>query len=140
MKWLIWPALDRFRDYGLLVARVLLGAMMVGHGWPKLIDPSRWPKLGAAMANLGIDFFPGFWGGSAAIAETLGGALVALGLFTRPAATIVAITMFVAWWMHFSGGDPFRTWSHSAEVGMAFTIFIFVGAGRFGLDTLLRRS
>lgn len=140
MKWLIWPSLDRFRDHALLVARVLLGAMMVGHGWPKLIDPSRWPKLGGAMANLGITFFPEFWGAAAACAETFGGAFVAVGLFTRPAAALVVFTMLVAWWMHISNGDPFRSWSHSAELAAAFTIFVFVGAGRYGVDALLRKS
>jgi putative oxidoreductase len=140
MNWLTWPALDRLRDYGIVVARVGLGCMMVAHGWPKLIDPSRWPRLGAAMTHLGIDFMPAFWGGAAAISEVLGGALVALGLFTRPAATFVVITLAVAWWSHVAGGDPFRSWSHSAETGLGFLLFVFLGSGRFGIDTLLRRG
>lgn len=140
MKWLTWPIFEKWQDIGLLVARVGLGAMMVGHGWPKILAPERWEGLGGAMANLGVTFFPAFWGGAAAFAEVLGGALVALGLFTRPAAAIVAFTMFVAWWSHVSGGDLFRSWSHSAETGLAFVLILFLGAGRFGIDRLLRKS
>lgn len=140
MKWLTWPWMDRARDVGLLVARVGLGGMMMAHGWPKVIDPAKWPRLGAAMSHLGIDLFPTFWGAAASFTELIGGALVALGLFTRPAATLVVVTMAVAWWSHFAGGDPFRSWSHSAETGLGFLIFVFVGAGRHGLDSLLRKG
>lgn len=125
------PALDA----GLLVLRVGLGLMMMGHGWPKLLGgPEKWGKLGGAMKSVGIDFAPEFWGFCAATGEFFGGALLALGLLTRPAAGILAFTMFIAWWNHVSKGDSFVSWSHSAEDGIAFVALIAMGPGRWSID------
>lgn len=140
MQWVHLRFLDGWRDVGLLIARVGLGGMMVAHGVPKLMDPSKWAAIGGAVEALGITFYPVIWGGAAAITEVVAGALVALGLLTRPAAALVCITMAVAWWMHFSGGDPFRTWSHAAETFMGFLLIAFLGAGRYGLDRALRKG
>ncbi|MFT4627425.1 MAG: putative oxidoreductase [Myxococcota bacterium] len=139
MRWLIWRRLDAYRDLGLLVLRVGLGAMMIGHGWPKLAGGvETWEKLGGAMAHLGITTAPAAWGLAASLSECVGGALLVLGLATRPAALSLAITMFVAFWMHFDGGDGFRGWSHAAEDGIAFLALVILGGGRYSLDERLR--
>lgn len=139
MRWLTWPFLDRHRDVFLLVGRVGLGLMMMAHGWPKVIHPEKWEGLGGAMANLGITFMPSVWGGAAAITELVGGLLVVLGLATRPAALLVAFTLFVAFFMHFSAGDGFRGWSHAAETGIGFLMIAGLGGGRYAVDRLLKR-
>ena len=125
-------------DIGLLVLRVGLGAMMIGHGWGKLTGgPEVWVKLGGAMSTFGITFAPTFWGFCAAAAEVFGGLALIVGLGTRVAAASLAFTMFVAWAMHFSKGDPFTSWSHSAEDGIAFLALILTGAGKYSLDSRL---
>lgn len=137
------PKLDRelLKDLGLVVARVGLGAMFVVHGWPKITGgPDKWVKLGGAMSHLGVDFWPTFWGFCAAFAEFGGGILLALGLAFRPAAAMMAFTMFVAAYMHHSGGDGFGGWSHAGEDAIMFIALAMIGPGRFALEVRLRKK
>lgn len=94
----IWKALDRYRDLGLLVARIGFGAGFVWfHGLPKLTGgPERWAGTGAAMSDFGLDFAPEFRGLAAALAETVGGLLLIAGLFFRPVCLALLAVMVVA--------------------------------------------
>lgn len=131
-------SLEKYKDHGLLIMRVGLGLMFIGHGWPKLVGgPEKWAKVGKAMGDLGIDFAPAFWGFMAAIAETFGGLLLALGLGTRAALFLLAFTMMVAAIKHLSAGDSFGKWSHSVEACITFVGLFFIGPGRFSLDQKL---
>lgn len=122
------------RDLGLLVLRVGIGAMFMGHGWPKLIGgPERWTALGKAMANLGIDFAPTFWGFAAAISEFGGGLLLATGLLFRPACALLLCTMSVASTKHLTGGDSFGQASHAIEAAILFFALLLIGPGRYRL-------
>lgn len=135
MRALTWPFLDRFRDLGLLVLRAGLGASMTVHGWPKLAGGAdKWAKLGHAISGFGIHFGYTGWGLAAALAETVGGVLLVLGLATRPAAAALVATMAVACKMHVDGGDGFIEYSHSLEDGFAFLGLLLVGPGRYSLD------
>jgi putative oxidoreductase len=75
--------LSKFNNYkntGLLITRVGLGAMFIFHGYPKLMGgPEGWAGLGASTKFIGITFAPVFWGFTAALVETLGG----LGPYAR---------------------------------------------------------
>ena len=131
--------LEKYGDWGLLIARVGVGLMFVFvHGEPKLMGgPERWAKLGTAMEYLGIGFAPTFWGFMAAIAEFFGGLLLALGLFFRPACLGLIATMFVAAAMHLGRGDTMVQSSHAIE-NFFFLIGLFlVGPGKFSLDYFL---
>lgn len=139
MRWLRWDGLDKHRDVGLLIVRVGLGCMFVVHGWPKLTGgPETWTKLGGAMETFGVTFAPMAWGLAAALSEAVGGALLALGLATRPAAAAMAFTMLVAVANHVADGGAFRSWSHAAEVGVVFLALILLGPGKYSLDARLR--
>lgn len=135
MKAVALMGLEKYRDHGILIMRVGLGGMFMAHGWPKLVGgPEKWAKIGSAMANLGLDFAPTFWGFMAAVAEFGGGLLLALGLFSRVALALLVVTMSVATIKHMTGGDPFTKWSHAAEAAFTFAGLFLVGAGRFSLD------
>jgi putative oxidoreductase len=126
------------REIGWLVLRAGLGTMMIWHGWPKLIDgPERWSRLGGAMRHFGIDFAPEMWGLAAALAECAGGALVAAGLFTRPAAAALVFTLFVAATKHYRE-DGFGEATHAIETGLGFLAILIGGSGRLSLDARLR--
>jgi len=131
--------LDKYRDHGLLLLRIGLGVMMiVVHGGPKLFGgPEVWAKVGGAMALLGIDFAPTFWGFCASIAEFGGGLALIVGLAVRPASAALAFTMLVATVMHLGMGDGLKGSSHSIEIGFVFLGLILVGGGRFSLDARL---
>lgn len=136
----------RFADAGLLVMRVGLGIMFLGHGVPKLLAPEKWEAYGGAMANFGITFWPSFWGFMAGFGEALGGTLLLLGLLFRPACALLLFIMIVAATRHIVGADEtldaFRTFmsaSHAIEAGMVFLALLFVGPGRFALDAWIAR-
>ena len=78
----------------------------------------------------------------AAIAEFVGGLLLAAGLLTRPAATLIGVTMLVAvTTAHRS--DPFFGGGKSKEMALLYLtfalIFLFTGPGRFSVDRLIAR-
>jgi len=134
---MILQSLTRFRDFGLLLMRCGLGAVFMMHGWPKMTGgPDKWKMLGKAMANVGIDVFPLFWGFMAMFSELAGGVLLILGLFFRPATILMAITMAVATATKIAGakGDWFSEAAHPLSLTIVFFGLIFVGPGRFSID------
>ena len=135
-------AVEQRRDLGLLLLRLGLGLMfVVVHGGPKLLGgPERWSQVGLAMGSLGIKAFPAFWGFLAAVSECIGGLCLVLGLFTRPAAFFMAMTMVVAATMHLTRGDGIQVASHAIEDGLVFFSLILIGAGRYRLGRVLPSS
>lgn len=132
---MILRSLDKYRDLGLLILRIGIGIMFMGHGLPKLLaGPEKWTMLGQAMNALGIGFAPATWGFMAAAAEFFGGLLLVLGFFTRPACFFLLCTMVVASYMHISKGDSFVRYSHAVESGILFLSLFFIGPGRYSLD------
>ncbi|MCB1056323.1 MAG: DoxX family protein [Acidobacteria bacterium] len=135
MQTAVLASLNRHRDLGLLIIRLVLGVMFILHGYPKLLGgPELWTQLGGAMAHLGIDVAPQVWGLLAALAETVGGLFLLLGLFTRLACLALTFTMIVAATMHLSTGDGLQGASHAIELGAVFLGLVFVGPGRFSVD------
>ncbi len=129
----MWSFLGRYRDFGLLVLRLGVGAMFLFHGWPKLMGgPVKWESLGTAMGYLGIHVIPVFWGLMAALSEFFGGACLIFGVAFRPACLLLLGTMAVAATMHLQRGDGLQVASHAIELGFVFFGLLFVGPGRFG--------
>jgi putative oxidoreductase len=127
--------LDKYRDIGLLILRIGIGVMFIMHGLPKLTGgPEKWMMLGGVMKSLGVDFAPTVWGFMAAFSECIGGLLLVLGFFTRPACFALLATMIVAMSMHISKGDPFVAYSHAMEAGILFISLILIGPGKYSLD------
>jgi putative oxidoreductase len=133
------------RDAGLLILRLGIGlSMLLFHGWGKIsAGPERWERLGAQMGNLGIHFAPMVWGFLAACAESIGSMLLIVGLFTRPAAALLAMTMLVAVSRHLSlpDGEPGSGWkaaSHAFEFLIVYVTLLFTGPGRYAADRMFR--
>jgi putative oxidoreductase len=133
---MLFKFLGKYRDPGLLILRLGLGALFLMHGIPKLAGgPKAWAKLGAAMGNLGIDFFPVFWGFMAAVTEGIGGVLLMVGLFYRPVCVLLCFTMIVATLTHKKSGDGFmEKTSRPLELAFVFLGLATVGPGRFSVD------
>ena len=138
-----WP------DLGLLILRLAIGASMAFlHGWGKISGgPARWERIGQAMGNLGIDFAPVFWGFMAGFAEFFCSLLLMVGLAFRPAAFMLAFTMFVAGLMHLNmppenDNAGLLGASHALELMAVYVALFFIGPGRFSLSAWLqsRRS
>lgn len=138
----MWHTLDRYRDGALLLLRLGVGlGFFWYHGWPKLSGgPERWAGVGGAMESLGLGFGPVAFGFLAALAESLGGLLLAFGLFTRPALLALAVVMFVATINHWVTGQG--TPAHSFKNFFFLVGLAAIGPGRYSLDHWLtqRRS
>lgn len=127
--------LGKYRNTGLLILRVGIGAMMMVHGFPKIMGGlDKWTALGGSMKVIGINFTPTLFGFLAAIAEGLGGFLLILGLFFRPVNMMLAFTMLIATLVHFNRGDGILGASHAIELGVLFLALIFIGPGKYSVD------
>jgi len=129
-------SLGKYKDFGLLILRIGLGlSFLLLHGYPKLAGgPEMWNAVGGAMKNIGIDFYPAFWGFMAGLTEALGGLFLLLGLFFRPTNIFLAFTMLVAALNHLAAGDGMAGASHPLELMIVFIGLVFIGAGRYSVD------
>lgn len=128
---------------GLLAARATIGYMMaVGHGWGKIAmlkaetvsfaDPFGWgPRTSLILCIVG---------------EVVAPAMIALGLFTRPAAIVAAFTMGVAAF-HAHAADPLfipMGGGKAKELALLymipFALFFFTGPGKLSLDAIFFRK
>jgi putative oxidoreductase len=83
-------------DFALLVLRLAGLGLALFHGWGKLARLAGGDhRFADGLAQMGFPL-PLFFAWAAALAETLGGTLVTLGLFTRVAASFCAVTLLVA--------------------------------------------
>jgi putative oxidoreductase len=86
------------------------------------------------MKNLGIDFFPTFWGLMAASTEAIGGLLLIIGLFFRPACFFLLFTMGVAASSYFFTGGTLKDAAHPIEIGFSFLGMFILGPGKYSID------
>lgn len=128
--------LKKYKDAGLLFMRVGVGFdYLVFHGWSKLIGgPDNWIAHGVVMPGFGIEAIYLFWGLMAALAETLGAVLFAVGLAFRPMAALIGITMVVAVYVHLDQGDPWSHASHAQKMVFVFFGLMMAGPGKYSLD------
>ncbi len=127
------------KDLGLLIVRIVIGFSMAAfHGWGKISSPERWAGIGERMELFGISFLPGFWGFMAGFSEFGGSILLILGLFFRPATTLLALTMLVAMTYHLSlpADNPnsgLNGASHAMELFAVYVALWFMGPGKYSL-------
>ena len=129
---------------GTLPLRVIAGVIFFAHGAQKLF---AWfggyglDGTGQWMASIGLT--PGYLMAlMAGSAEFFGGILLVLGLLTRPAALVLAITMLVAIvTVHLDNG-LFMS-NNGYEFGLALlaisTALVVQGAGKYSLDKVLKK-
>lgn len=116
-------------NFGLLIFRVGVSAMMITHGWgkfQKVLDGnfSFGDPLGIGVeASLIL----------AAFAEFICSILVILGLTTRFATIPLMITMLVAWQIA-HGDDPFSSQEKSVFYLLSFLFIFITGPGKYSLD------
>lgn len=127
---------ERMIEISLFLLRVAAGLIFLQAGGMKMLD---W--FGGIPAEFGghPKFLSQIWIGGAL--ELYGGALILLGLFTRPTAFILSGEMAVA---YFQFHQPRGLWpvQNHGEASVLFCfIFLFLaayGGGEWSLDGLLR--
>jgi putative oxidoreductase len=132
----MFKSLSKYSDVGLFIGRLGIGAIFIVFGWRELsAGQDTWARVGRAIGSLGIHFQPILWGLLAAIAEFGGGILFILGLLFRPAAAILAFTMFVGLVSAFRAGPhDFADYSRPLEMLCIAVVFLFVGPGKYSVD------
>jgi len=122
-------------DLALALVRIFVGlSLMLVHGAGKIpISDGFIEHIG----SLGFPY-PTFFAWAAALSEYAGAFLLAIGLFTRPASVLIAITMFTAAFIN-HGDDPFGVAEKSYLYLVISLLFVVLGSGRFGIDAIIRK-
>ena len=124
-------SLNALQPFGLLALRLTLGVIFLYHGYPKLAH------LGSGGQSLFIEHgLPGYFLYIAGVLEVFGGLMLMLGLFTRPAALLLAVEMAVAIWKVHSLKGYLAVPEYQFPLALAAACFALatVGAGAFSLD------
>ncbi len=135
------PARRGSTDLGLFVLRVAVGAVFLGHGLQKLVGLWNGPGLDGFQSLLEDAGFryPEILSIVAAAGETLGGALLILGLATPLAGAAVLATIINAWCfkqmaspgLQFFGADGVE---YETVLGFAAAALILTGPGKIAFD------
>ncbi|WP_280390818.1 DoxX family protein [Nocardia brasiliensis] len=132
------PQLDGITvDIGLLIIRVVFGALMAAHGSQKLFgwfSGAGWQANADGFDQMGYN--PGkLFGTLAGLSEVVGGLLLVVGLLTPLAGAIILGTMINAINVTWSGG---LLTGKGYEMGLLFAAvgagIAFTGAGKFSVD------
>lgn len=125
--------LEKFAPVALLVLRLLVAYMFIFHATAKF-----WEYPFSMTGGNGAVTDPMMIVGG--VIEIVGSILLALGLFTRPAAFILSGQMFVAYFMvHVAHkGDMFMPILNGGELALVYSVLFFMffitGAGALALD------
>ena len=117
------------------VLRIMAGLLFCAHGAQKFLSFPPGDMAGAGWAFAGPGHFAG-------VIELVCGALIALGLFTRPAAFLASGTMAVAYFMAHASQNfwPVNNGGDAAILYcFVFLYFVFAGPGPLSLDSRLHR-
>ncbi len=136
----MFKSLGKYSSSAGLILRLGLGTTFVfAHGLPKVLEgPEGWAGTGRAMASLGINFAPTFWGAFAAFGELIGGILLLVGLFTRPVAMFLLSVLFVAAAQNVVNAGSLKGGrAHPVDAGTGLLALVVLGAGKMSLDAKL---
>jgi putative oxidoreductase len=132
------------RDALLLVARIVIGVVLIAHGWQKFATygiggvTQSFTQMGVPLPAVSAVF--------AAVVELVGGAALLLGAATVIAGALVVLDMLGAFLLVHIGNGVFVTDNGFELVGMIAAtalVLVAVGPGRFSVDAALagrRRS
>jgi putative oxidoreductase len=127
----LFESLAKYQPQALGVLRIMTALQFIEHGSQKLFN---FPASDHAVALSGLSL-------TAGILEFAGGILLALGLFTRPVAFLLAGEMAIAYFMVHMPRNFFPI-NNGGDLAISFCFIflylLFAGAGAFALDN--RRS
>lgn len=118
----------------LSVLRIMAGLLFLQHGTTKYLN---YP---VSQFN---DASPLSLGGAAGIVELVGGALLVLGLFTRPVAFVMSGTMAVAYFYVHAPQDVFPLLNNGELAALYCFVFLFLaaaGGGAWSVDRMRGRA
>ncbi|MDP0929608.1 MULTISPECIES: DoxX family protein [Paracoccus] len=120
-------SLSRYAPIFLSVLRIVAALIFMAHGTQKLLG---FPASDMSPAVLSLPWIAGAM-------ELVGGALLVLGLFTRPVAFLLSGEMAVAYWMVHAPQSPFPVLNGgdaSILYCFVFLYIFFAGPGPISVD------
>ena len=128
--------LESWRPRALAVLRIVTAYLFIPHGTAKLFGV---PHV-AMFDGLQLTSLLGLAG----ILEAFGGALILIGLFTRPVAFVLCGFNAVAYFMaHASQGNALLPMLNAGELAVlycfVFLYLVFAGAGAWSVDGMRQR-
>ncbi len=126
--------LGSLQPLGLITLRLALGLIFVYHGYPKLV------RTDTGMREFFMQHgFPAYFVGLAGILECAGAGLLAIGLFTRPAALLLAAEMGIVIWKVKLGHGVMAVGDYQLELALGAACFglATLGAGILSVDALI---
>lgn len=125
----VFATLTRYEPHALAVLRIVAALLFLVHGTVKLFGfpPEAMPGPQDSMTLLWI----------AGVIELVAGALIAIGLFTRPAAFVASGEMAVAYWMAHAPRGLFPAVNMGEPAILfcfVFLYLVFAGPGAWSLD------
>ncbi|ATW04087.1 DoxX family protein [Sphingorhabdus sp. YGSMI21] len=118
--------LDGYKEHTYALLRIVAGLLFMAHGVQKLFN---------FPAAFDYPLNPVLY--AAAAIELIGGAAIALGLFTRPAAFIASGMSAAAYWMAHGSSGLYPITNGGEIVALYCFIFLFIaarGAGMWSVD------
>jgi putative oxidoreductase len=131
--------LNRFEGLGALVMRLVLGVIMVSHGYTKIIPTGALYTFSHTVGRMQLPVWLGY---VAAFSEFFGGMLLIVGLLTRVAAFMTAVEMAVAIIkVHLHGGllGP-NSFAFPLTCFAIALMLVFSGCGWLGLDDFVGKG
>ncbi|MDB5523288.1 MAG: hypothetical protein JWM58_1051 [Rhizobium sp.] len=119
--------LDAWSPRVLSIVRIVAGLIFLAHGSAKL--------LGFPASDLNPPMFSMGW--NAGVVELIAGALIALGLFTRPAAFIASGTMAFAYFLAHAPNSFFPVLNGGDAAILYCFLFLYIffaGPGPWSID------
>ena len=132
-----------FTDVALLIGRVAIGVCFMIHAFGKLgwVGSGSLDGFARWLADLGVPM-PAVQARMAMLSELVGGALLALGLATRPACVVLIATMLVAGIVGHRGAGYLITNNppgaeYTINLAVVCLMFLLIGPGAISLDAML---
>lgn len=125
-----------FAPYFLSLLRIIGGFLFVQHGGTKILG---WPAAvmpGGGTAPLMSQ------AGVAGVLELVGGSLLLVGLFTRPAAFVLSGLMAFAYFIGHAGDGFWPVLNNGALAVIYCFVWLYIsaaGGGPWSLDAMMRR-
>ena len=138
MRTLSLSPLSRLASLAPLAVRIIVGIIMLAHGWQKLTEMGPGNFGGQMLAGLGVPL-PVFMGYVVTFIEIIGGILLIIGFLSRLAALLLTIDLVVAVLLvKVNVGFLSGSSGTGAELDLAliagFLVILFAGPGRLSVD------
>lgn len=133
--------MSTIKEIALLISRVLLGVILIAHGWDKFQITGLegisgyFDSIGIPAASLAAPLVGAI--------ELIGGIMILIGAFTRVVSIIIALVMLgAAVFAHASFGIYAANggWELVGAIGAGMIALFAVGAGAWSVDALLTRN